>query len=268
MAEIENFTATLLLFCNITKQSYARIQVINDKFTLPLHTWGYIISVTNKRRVLMIKKLAMLSLGVFALTIIAAPASVSASSWNNKANQRSERIKTIRCNLYDRQQNRLFKNYDQNNNVLNKRVQFWINLENKRDCQPKDNTADTLAKNGNFKTLIAALDATDLTNTLKTANATVFAPTDQAFNNLPVGTVEALLNDIPALTNILAYHVVGGTVPANTAKTLNSATTLNGQDVAISVKNNNLFINDSRVVLNDIKTTNGIIHVIDAVLLP
>lgn len=214
----------------------------------------------------MIKKLSLLSLAVLGLVLI--PTTASAHSWSNNKQARAEKRQTIRCNFFDWRQGALFRHYDQNNRALNNRIQLWINKENKRDCKPTANTVDTLVKNGNFKTLTAAVGAAGLADTLATQNLTVFAPTDQAFSKLPAGTVEALLNDIPTLQSILTYHAVSGTVPASTAKTLTSAPTVNGQSVNISVKNGKLFINDSQVVLYDIKTTNGIIHVIDTVLIP
>jgi uncharacterized surface protein with fasciclin (FAS1) repeats len=214
----------------------------------------------------MLKKLTLFSIAVLGLVLI--PTTASAHSWNSNKQTRAERQQTKRCNFFDWRQGALFRHYNQNNRILNQRIQFWINQENRRDCKPTTNTVDTLVKNGNFKTLTAAVGAAGLADTLKTQNLTVFAPTDQAFAKLPAGTVEALLNDIPTLQGILTYHAVSGTVPASTAKTLTSAPTVNGQPINISVKNGSLFINDSRVVLYDIKTTNGIIHVIDTVLLP
>lgn len=97
---------------------------------------------------------------------------------------------------------------------------------------------------------------------------TVFAPTDDAFAALPKGTVEALLGDIPALTDILLYHVVEGKVMAADVVELSSAPTLLGQDLSISVMDGNVKVNDSQVIITEIEATNGVIHVIDAVLLP
>jgi transforming growth factor-beta-induced protein len=122
---------------------------------------------------------------------------------------------------------------------------------------------------GNFKTLLAAASAAGLADTLATTeNITVFAPTDAAFAKLPAGTVEALLNDLPTLRNILTYHVVGAKVPASVAVTLTEATMLNGKKVAIRLEGSDLFINNAKVIVTDIQAKNGIIHVIDAVLLP
>lgn len=124
--------------------------------------------------------------------------------------------------------------------------------------------------NGSFTTLLAAIDAAGLTETLQGEGPfTVFAPTDDAFAALPEGTVEGLLADIPALTNILTYHVVAGAVPAETVVTLPAATTLQGSDVKITVTDAGVVLNDTvNVIITDVEASNGIIHVLDAVLLP
>jgi uncharacterized surface protein with fasciclin (FAS1) repeats len=130
---------------------------------------------------------------------------------------------------------------------------------------------DTAVAAGSFKTLAAALTAANLIDTLKGAGPfTVFAPTDDAFAKLPAGTVDALLKDIPKLTAILTYHVVAGKVMAADVMTMDgkSAATVNGAEVKISttggVKLNGLV----NVVKTDIECTNGVIHVVDAVVLP
>jgi transforming growth factor-beta-induced protein len=129
---------------------------------------------------------------------------------------------------------------------------------------------DIAVADGRFETLVAAVTAAGLADTLASEGPfTVFAPTDDAFAALPAGTVEGLLNDIPALTDILLYHVVAGAVPAETVVTLDSATTLQGSDVTISVTDAGVFLNDTiQVIITDIAASNGIIHVIDGVLLP
>ena len=96
----------------------------------------------------------------------------------------------------------------------------------------------------------------------------LFAPTDDAFAALPAGTVEGLLEDIPALTDVLTYHVVSGKVLAADVVGLDSATTLQGTDVTVTVDGDTVLINDAQVIITDIETSNGVIHVIDAVLLP
>ncbi len=122
-----------------------------------------------------------------------------------------------------------------------------------------------------FETLAAALQAADLVETLKGEGPfTVFAPTEDAFKALPEGTLASLLlpENKQTLTNILLYHVVGANVLAADVVKLESADTVLGQQVLIKVENGKVFINESEVVVTDIKTTNGVIHVINAVLLP
>jgi uncharacterized surface protein with fasciclin (FAS1) repeats len=130
---------------------------------------------------------------------------------------------------------------------------------------------DTAVAAGSFKTLAAALTAANLVDTLKGSGPfTVFAPTDEAFAKLPAGTVEALLNDIPKLTAILTYHVVAGKVMAADVLTMNgkTAATVNGASLSISTTDG-VKLNDSvSVVTTDIDCTNGVIHVIDSVLIP
>ena len=131
--------------------------------------------------------------------------------------------------------------------------------------------AEIAVADGSFMTLVAALEAAGLVETLAgDGEFTVFAPTDDAFAALPEGTVESLLEDPEgALTDVLLYHVVDGAVPAETVVTLDSATTLQGDDVTISVTDDGVVLNDTvNVTATDIAAANGIIHVIDAVLIP
>jgi len=133
----------------------------------------------------------------------------------------------------------------------------------------QDNIVEIAVANGNFQTLVAAVQAAGLAETLSGEGPfTVFAPTDEAFAKLPEGTVEALLNDKERLTAILTYHVVPGKVMASDVVDLSSATTVNGQDVAISVMNGKVMINNATVTATDIEASNGVIHVIDTVILP
>lgn len=130
---------------------------------------------------------------------------------------------------------------------------------------------DTAVAAGSFNTLAAALQAAGLVETLKSEGPfTVFAPTDAAFAKLPAGTVETLLrpDNIATLQSILTYHVVPGTVKAETVVTLNAAETVNGQRVDVKVKNGTVYIDGAKVVTTDIKASNGVIHVIDSVILP
>jgi transforming growth factor-beta-induced protein len=122
---------------------------------------------------------------------------------------------------------------------------------------------------GGFTTLLAAVEAAGLVETLKGEGPfTVFAPTDEAFAALPAGTLEALLADTDALTQILLYHVVAGQVTADQVIELESAQTVEGSAITIRVEDGKVFINDAEVVTTDILTSNGVIHVIDQVILP
>ena len=130
---------------------------------------------------------------------------------------------------------------------------------------------DTAVSAGSFTTLVAAVQATGLVDTLKSAGPfTVFAPTDEAFAKLPAGTVEALLKDIPKLTAILTYHVVAGKVLAADVVKLDGkeAKTVQGGSVKISTTGGVKLNGTSNVVTTDILCTNGVIHVIDGVILP
>ena len=134
---------------------------------------------------------------------------------------------------------------------------------------PGQTIVDVAVNDGRFTTLVAALQAAGLVETLQGEGPfTVFAPTDEAFAKLPAGTVEALLKDIPTLKNILLYHVVAGAVKSEDVVKLTSADTAAGKPVTVKVEDGKVFINKSQVVIVDIQTANGIVHVIDAVLLP
>jgi len=124
-------------------------------------------------------------------------------------------------------------------------------------------------EDGRFETLVAALEAAELVDTLSGEGPfTVFAPTDEAFGKLPEGTVEALLNDIPTLKNILLYHVTPGKVMSSQVASLSSAETVAGKPVSIRVEGESVMINEAMVVIVDIEASNGVIHVIDKVILP
>lgn len=138
--------------------------------------------------------------------------------------------------------------------------------------QPKD-IVDTAVAAGSFKTLAAALQAAGLIETLKGKGPfTVFAPTDDAFAKLPAGTVADLLKpeNKAKLTAILTYHVVPGAVMASTVVTMNGkeVKTVNGQMVKIGVNGSVVTVNGAKVTATDIKASNGVIHVIDTVILP
>ncbi|MFN0101170.1 MAG: fasciclin domain-containing protein [Bryobacteraceae bacterium] len=134
---------------------------------------------------------------------------------------------------------------------------------------PAADIVDTAVAAGKFNTLVAAVKAAGLVDTLKSAGPfTVFAPTDAAFAKLPAGTVEALLKDPAKLKNILLYHVVSGKVMAAQVVHLKSAKTVQGSSVKISTMGGNVMLNNANVVATDIATDNGVIHVIDSVILP
>jgi uncharacterized surface protein with fasciclin (FAS1) repeats len=127
---------------------------------------------------------------------------------------------------------------------------------------------DTAVAAGSFTTLAAALKAAGLVETLKGKGPfTVFAPTDEAFAKLPAGTVDGLLKDIPALKKILTYHVVSGKVMAADVAKMKSATTVEGSDLKIDATKG-VKINDSMVTKADVAADNGVIHIIDSVLMP
>ena len=135
----------------------------------------------------------------------------------------------------------------------------------------KQDIVDVASKAGSFNTLIAAAKAAGLVDALKgDGPLTVFAPTDDAFAKLPEGTVETLLKpeNKEKLKNILLYHVVAGNVMAETAVTLDSAKTLQGSSISIMLDGKTLKIDGASVTQSDIKASNGVIHVIDSVILP
>jgi uncharacterized surface protein with fasciclin (FAS1) repeats len=130
---------------------------------------------------------------------------------------------------------------------------------------------DTAVSAGQFKTLAAALKAAGLVDTLKSSGPfTVFAPTDEAFAKLPAGTVENLLKpeNKDQLAAILTYHVVPGKVMAADVIKLDEAATVNGKMIDVSVAGDKVMANDATVTKTDIEASNGVIHVIDSVILP
>ena len=130
---------------------------------------------------------------------------------------------------------------------------------------------DTAVEAGSFKTLAAALKAADLIETLKGKGPfTVFAPTDEAFAKLPEGTVETLLKpeNKAKLAAILTYHVVAGKVEAKDAVKLKSAKTVNGASFKITASDAGVMVDKAKVVKTDIQCSNGVIHVIDSVIMP
>ena len=141
--------------------------------------------------------------------------------------------------------------------------------ENKPAKANKD-IIQTAKAAGSFSTLLTAVEAAGLTSTLRKGGPfTVFAPTDEAFAKLPPETLAAVLADKALLTSILLYHVVDGTVLAKDVVQLTSATTLNGAPVSIAVVGSGVVLNGSvNVIATDVLAKNGVIHVVDTVLLP
>lgn len=140
---------------------------------------------------------------------------------------------------------------------------------------PTDTTAgeadivDTAVAAGDFTTLATALEAADLVDTLKGEGPfTVFAPTDAAFDALPAGTLDDLLADPEALAGVLTYHVVEGEVLAADLTDGQEVETVNGETLTVSIDGDTVKINDATVTTADIETSNGVIHVIDTVLVP
>jgi len=140
-----------------------------------------------------------------------------------------------------------------------------------KENQSMKNIVQVAVENGSFKTLVAAVQAAGLAETLSGPGPfTVFAPTDAAFAKLPAGTVEALLADKEKLASILTYHVVSGRVVASDISRMNGAkpVTVNGQKLDIAVRGGNVYVNGAQVTTADVIASNGVIHVIDGVLLP
>ena len=142
--------------------------------------------------------------------------------------------------------------------------------ETKTAHHPSD-IVDTAVAAGNFNTLVTAVKAADLVATLKSEGPfTVFAPTDAAFAKLPAGTVESLLKpeNKSKLASILTYHVVPGKVMAADVVKLSRASTVNGKPVSIKVQDGTVMVDSAKVIKTDIECSNGVIHVIDSVILP
>ena len=135
---------------------------------------------------------------------------------------------------------------------------------------PSKNIIQNAVNSKDHTTLVAAVKAADLVDTLSGKGPfTVFAPTDAAFAALPAGTLEGLLKDPAALKKILLYHVVSGAVTSDKVVGLTSANSVEGSPIAIAVKDGTVYLNDSaKVVTADVTASNGVIHVIDTVLLP
>ncbi len=133
------------------------------------------------------------------------------------------------------------------------------------------NIVETAVNHGSFKTLVAAVTAADLVGTLSSEGPfTVFAPLDDAFGELPEGTVDTLVKpeNKDQLTSILTYHVLAGKVLSTDLSDGMKATTVNGEEVTVHLKEGKVFINDAQVVLADVETDNGVIHAVNKVIMP
>lgn len=133
------------------------------------------------------------------------------------------------------------------------------------------NIVETAVANGSFNTLVAAVKAADLVETLSGAGPfTVFAPVDAAFDALPEGTVDTLVQpeNKEKLTGILTYHVVAGKVLSTDLTDGMTATTVNGQTLTIRLTDGKVLVNDAEVIIADVDTDNGVVHAINAVLMP
>lgn len=128
---------------------------------------------------------------------------------------------------------------------------------------------ETAVNAGTFNTLVKAVEAAELVETLKSPGPlTVFAPTDEAFAKLPEGTLDSLLQDIPKLKKIVTYHVVFGDVRSDDLIEIDEAPTVEGSVLAIESNDGGIKVNDANVLKTDILTDNGVIHIIDKVLMP
>ena len=142
-------------------------------------------------------------------------------------------------------------------------------LDRSHHDEPSMNIVELAVNAGSFNTLVAAVKAADLVETLSGEGPfTVFAPTDEAFAQIPEADLNALLADKEALTAVLTYHVVPGKVMAADVVNLDTAKTANGQSVDIHVMDGKVMVDGAQVVSTDIEATNGVIHVIDKVILP
>ncbi|WP_256936873.1 fasciclin domain-containing protein [Vibrio diabolicus] len=150
-------------------------------------------------------------------------------------------------------------------------LSFMLPVKAHEHGMMKADIVDVATENGSFNTLVAAVKAADLVDTLKGEGPfTVFAPTDDAFAKLPDGTIDMLLmpENKDKLVSILTYHVVPGKVMAADVVKLDKATTVQGQDVMIKTMGDKVMVNDANVMATDVKAKNGVIHVIHTVIMP
>lgn len=212
-------------------------------------------------------KKMLMSVAAAALVVAAVPASVSAHSY--MPTDTTESMSHTRCDRIASKLASLNATSGQASDHKLWRAQRLIDRQSGLWCPMPATVVDALGKNGNFKTLTAAVSAAGLVDALSApGDKTVFAPTDAAFAALPAGTVEALLADKAKLTTVLQNHVVAGKVDAATGIAAGSATTLAGNTVTVTAKDGFAYVNGVKVILNDMYTGNGVVHVIDAVLVP
>lgn len=144
-------------------------------------------------------------------------------------------------------------------------------LTKEKTMSDKRDIVDTAINAGSFKTLVTAVQAAELVATLKGAGPfTVFAPNDEAFGKIPSEALNGLLKDKSGLSSVLTYHVIAGEVMAADVVKLDGkkVKTVNGQEVTIHVKDGSVYINNAKVIATDVKASNGIIHVLDTVIMP
>jgi uncharacterized surface protein with fasciclin (FAS1) repeats len=146
---------------------------------------------------------------------------------------------------------------------------FLLLADDHKGNDSKKDIVTIAVETGKFNTLAKALTETGLVEVLQGEGPfTVFAPTDDAFKKLPEGTIESLLKDKETLKSILLYHVISGKVTADQVVTLDKAKTLAGKNINIKTNDDGVVINDSKVITADIMAKNGVIHIIDTVLIP
>lgn len=223
-------------------------------------------------------KRAMISLGaiVFGVLVLAPVGSVNAHYYQkNKSHKNFHSLAYQRvCDRFEDKELRAWENFDQSEWRSRFRVQLRVDLQHKYGCDADETIADLLSERSQFSTLAAALSQAGLLETFTAdGNLTLFAPTDDAFEKLGKDTINAVLADQDLLSNILSYHVVDpeavpDAVPSRLAVQLDSAPMLNGDTVDIRFRNGQIYLNDAKVVVRDLKASNGIVHVIDAVLVP
>jgi uncharacterized surface protein with fasciclin (FAS1) repeats len=223
-----------------------------------------------KEKSMIATKIKLAAVSVGSSVMLLAPVSASAHSWDWHGHQKhghTDRI-AAKCERLNNKLSSAQASYDLTDKSSRRHWQHTLNKANNHDCQTHGTIVDFLAGSPQFSTLVTAVQAAGLAETLSGGEFTVFAPTNAAFAALPAGTLDTVLADKALLTDILTYHAVAGSVDAATAKTLTTATMVNGKSVSIKSEGRKLYINDSRVVLYDVRTSNGIVHVIDSVLLP